>query len=220
MPVCRRCSVSFEGQYRMKYCGLDCQFDANAKLVEGLTDEDCWEWNGARQRAGYGAFNNGKMIFSAHRYAAKRAFGDFDASLFVCHKCDNPSCINPAHLFLGTHQDNAADMGSKGRAAWAKRPFPKEIGIKIGNANRGKRLSEVHRKAIATALSAKGKALAKVEAAKKLLVSDSSLSISEIAKSVGYSGHESLSIAFNKFEGVSTSKWRKANIGNICPLTF
>lgn len=207
MPVCRRCSVSFEGPYRMKYCGLDCQFDANAKLAEGLTDEDCWEWNGARQRAGYGAFNNGKMIFSAHRYAAKRAFGDFDGSLFVCHKCDNPSCINPAHLFLGTHDDNAADMGRKGRAAWSNKKMPTSLREKMSAAHKGVPLSAKHRASLAAATKKRfaENRSPRIASAKELLMQG--LQVKEVAEKMGL-GKSLLHSDFRISEGMTPKQWR------------
>ena len=79
------------------------------------TVSGCVEFTGCKSDDGYGRINkNGKLVY-IHREIFKEFNGDFDAKLSVCHKCDNPSCINPNHLFLGTHTDNMRDMFSKGR---------------------------------------------------------------------------------------------------------
>lgn len=73
---------------------------------------DCWEWQGAR--ANYGHFWAGKHM-TAHRMSYELAYGSIPDGLLVLHQCDNPFCVNPAHLFLGTQADNMRDMRNKGR---------------------------------------------------------------------------------------------------------
>lgn len=78
----------------------------------------CWLWTGARHPQGYGFIKrkDGTQL-RAHRVAYELAYGPIPPGLQVCHRCDNPRCVRPGHLFLGTARDNAADMVAKGRAA-------------------------------------------------------------------------------------------------------
>ncbi len=86
--------------------------------------EGCWEWQKYRDSNGYGEFqfceNKKKGNISAHRYSYFLANPGADETLIVCHKCDNPCCVRPDHLFLGTHQDNVDDKVRKGRQAIAE----------------------------------------------------------------------------------------------------
>lgn len=86
-------------------------------VTPGAPDE-CWEWQGARNSYGYGRLNsggkNGRTI-KAHRASYEIHTGIDPGELDVCHRCDNPPCVNPAHLFLGDAKANAADMVAKGR---------------------------------------------------------------------------------------------------------
>lgn len=85
-----------------------------------ITPSGCWEWLGCRNIKGYGQQTvNGKPK-SVHRIAWEARYGSTNG-LWVLHKCDNPACYNPDHLFLGTAQDNVKDMWAKGRG-W--RPAP------------------------------------------------------------------------------------------------
>lgn len=76
---------------------------------------DCWEWIGHRDPNGYGRLNIDGVPQLAHRLAYQVEFGSIPADKDVLHKCDNPPCCRPSHLFLGVHIDNMNDMYAKGR---------------------------------------------------------------------------------------------------------
>lgn len=76
------------------------------------TDAGCWEWQGHRKKFGHGSFGRSGL---AHRHSWKLFRGPTPNGLCVLHKCDNPPCVNPNHLFLGTIRDNNEDRSTKGR---------------------------------------------------------------------------------------------------------
>lgn len=89
------------------------RFMKHVQLPENL--EECWIWTGARKYDGYGFFNAFGKLRLAHRVSYKMFIGDFSDSFLVLHRCDNPPCVNPKHLFLGTPKDNVLDMIEKNR---------------------------------------------------------------------------------------------------------
>lgn len=91
-----------------------------AKVNKAGNDE-CWEWQACKTEKGYGQIRINSKAFRAHRVSWTIANNkDIQKGLIVCHTCDNPSCCNPRHLFVGTHAKNTKDKVSKGRQARGK----------------------------------------------------------------------------------------------------
>jgi len=114
-----------------------------------VADTGCWEWTGCRDgaprngsdpRGSYGRFAlDGYHMMPAHRASYELFRGPIPDGMFVCHHCDNPPCVNPAHLFLGTAQDNADDTVRKGRS-WHQRGdnWSPRLGTGVGHKVPGK----------------------------------------------------------------------------------
>ena len=80
------------------------------------SETSCWEWQSKGAKGGYGRIYIGRKGYSVHRLAAALFLGfDIDSDELVCHRCDNPPCFNPDHLFIGTQSDNCLDRSQKGR---------------------------------------------------------------------------------------------------------
>ena len=130
---CERCGATFSRnpQYsdrqwqKSRFCSRRCigfgtlNESPLARLFGHVSMDNssrCWEWTGARDTKGYGLICvDGRANLKAHRVAYELAVGDIPAGMLVLHRCDNPRCVNPFHLFLGTTKDNAEDMVMKGR---------------------------------------------------------------------------------------------------------
>ena len=95
------------------------------------SEDGCWLWLGSRNRRGYGYFYVNGGVVRAHRAAWEFANGPIPDGLLVCHTCDNPPCVRPDHLWLGTYVDNARDRDAKGR-----------MPVRAGEAQSAARLTE------------------------------------------------------------------------------
>ena len=123
-----------------------------AKYVKGSVEErfwpkvtksdGCWEWQGYCLRGGAGTLRVGNRSLYAARISYEMAYGPIPEGMLVCHKCDNPKCVRPDHLFVGTHADNNKDRAAKGRSV-------KELPSIRGDAHWTRRYPEAaHKKAL------------------------------------------------------------------------
>lgn len=128
-PVCQKQfnvppSIAIQGkgiycsyECRRKACGPVARFWKNVNkdgAYNKRLKSNCWEWTGAKVYK-YGSMSIYNRSVRAHRYSWEIRFGKIPKGKYVCHHCDNPSCVNPDHLYLGTPQDNMTDKVERGR---------------------------------------------------------------------------------------------------------
>jgi hypothetical protein len=98
--------------YHMLSLSPEERFWSNVNIKD---DAECWEWRGVAGTDKYGMTHWREKDWATHRIAWTLTNGEIPSGLLVCHHCDNPPCVNPKHLFLGTDMDNMQDMIKKGR---------------------------------------------------------------------------------------------------------
>lgn len=102
-----------------------------SKVDKTSNPNGCWEWTGPKMPAGYGKFYYNSLFEYSHRYSFTLSNGPIPPGLVICHRCDNPSCVNPEHLFLGTYKDNAQDCLKKGRHKFGQLKGSKNASAKL-----------------------------------------------------------------------------------------
>lgn len=119
LKPCVFCGDRYEPKYHADlFCSIVCYF---ASKLDTLPDsyDVCWVWNGACVSDGYGTANVGGKQIRAHRLSYKTFVGEIPNGLVVRHTCDNPPCINPQHLLVGTTRDNVQDRTDRNRGSRA-----------------------------------------------------------------------------------------------------
>lgn len=146
-PSKRRCEfceadyvVRFSRQARQRFCSVGCARRAEPKrdAVDRFWSKAaigeagaCWPWTASGQASGYGSFYFAGRLDRAHRVAWLLTNGSIPNDRFVLHRCDNPKCVNPSHLFLGSARDNSLDMVAKGRHGEQKLTAMQAAAIRI-----------------------------------------------------------------------------------------
>lgn len=138
--VCAVCRIPFRTiECRKKCCSPKCGVALTARKKLSIPIEDrfwsyvnktdaCWLWTGAIAHNGYGFFvPRGRKMVRAHRFAYELANGPIARGLILCHKCDNPPCVRPDHLFPGTGKDNMQDAVAKGRISHGDKHYAAKL---------------------------------------------------------------------------------------------
>ena len=125
--ICPNCGKVFSRARPRVYCSIKCGRAAQIMPVRPVAErfwekvdksggpDACWLWRARRNALGYGTLKVQERTILAHRIAYELHYGSIPDGALVCHHCDNPPCVNPAHLWTGTNRDNTEDRDAKER---------------------------------------------------------------------------------------------------------
>lgn len=152
-------------QLHTKSCGCLCSPPVNDYNEQQEKDffkyvnktNTCWIWEGSKDKEGYGIFHERCKKIKAHRYAYTKYKGIIRGAHMICHTCDNPSCVNPDHLYEGTHKDNMKDIRDRKRWGGKRKPIEEKqknaIRILHDNGVSNREISEVLKISLASVIN-------------------------------------------------------------------
>lgn len=153
--ICNNCGDKFYASpcHPRKYCSRKCREKDNTyekkfwRRVVKNSNNKCWGWKRSTDKFGYAHIEVDRLEKYAHRISWEIHFGEIPEGMFVCHTCDNPSCTNPNHLFLGTYNDNIQDMIKKGRNSRGEKRYNAKLTEKqvLKIRSLGNNSSKLHR---------------------------------------------------------------------------
>jgi hypothetical protein len=131
-PYCKECAKEKAANWKYKNIDKDnlppitqeVLYDISERFWEKVDvrgEDDCWNWKATIGMNGYGQFSINYKLIATHRLSYLLHYGELPDDLLVCHTCDNRICVNPKHLFLGTHSENTLDAVAKGRWTQAQK---------------------------------------------------------------------------------------------------
>jgi hypothetical protein len=144
---CSYCGKEYGGTGK-SFCSNHCAQKARVRTskpteerfwshVEKKELDECWEWQARKNMWGYGVFHIGLQTKLAHRVRWEIDYGEIPTGMCILHKCDNPACVNPSHLWIGTHKDNSDDKMAKGRESHKSTPKKPESKVYMRGSRQG-----------------------------------------------------------------------------------
>lgn len=134
VKICRECKKEYEaiGRGTGRFCSLKCRFFSKVEKTD-----TCWNWTGSHNRnkwgKRYGTIQMGEKNMLAHRVSYEIFKKAIPKGKIICHQCDNESCVNPDHLWIGTYSDNMQDMIQKGRGNFLSKE--NNVSSKLSNSD-------------------------------------------------------------------------------------